>query len=268
MKNIDFGFDLNNDGHCDKCGCFVDNYGHHRARMVFQYLKEQIYPGWIEEDHRIETLSFESFVSEFFEGNPYNMYTNQTFKLWPLILRYSLNDPDDPLSCRGLNDFLRYEKIHPNSDVIELMDVALCMNLVISKFKLKKNLITFRGMAFNKNDNFVKMLDNAYIHLQENKYFLFVDNGFVSTTKDIDYAKSFISKSNKDVCVLCSYISLAGAYCMPLSKEWGTTKNDFEQEVLFKSMQEYYICAIQKYKIGTKQYYNCIIINTKEKLHD
>jgi len=268
MKIIDNGIDLDRDGHCDNCGWFVDRYGHHRARAVFQHVNEEIQLSWNDEDIRLNNLNLESFVSEFYEGKPYNMYTNQTYRLWPLIKRYSLNDPDQPLSCKSLNDFLRYEIVNPKTDAIELMDTALSMNLAISKFRLKKNLITYRGLSFGKNDDFIRMLDNAYVVLRNSKIYPFIDNGFVSTTRDINYAKTVMLKNKKEVYVLCSYISLAGTHCMPLSEEWGTTIDDSEKEVLFKSMQKYYICGIQKYRVGNISYYNCIIINSKEKIHD
>lgn len=59
-------------------------------------------------------------------------------------------------------------------------------------------------------------------------------------------------------------VILPGAKAMPLSKEFGTTENEMEQEILLKCLHTFYICSLQRYKIGREIYYRGILINTEE----
>ena len=268
MSKYDFGIDNNKDGHCDNCGWFVDQYGAHRARLIFEHANEDFKVTWIGQDAHFENISADDLLKEFYIGTPYNKHTNMTHSYWALIKEYSRNNPESPYSCPTINNYLRFRKLPKNVDPYKIINVALLMNEAIDKFALKKTLITYRGMSFNKDDSFVKMLDNALIKVKTQKVYPFVDCGFVSTSLSLNYARYYLRKSKQEVNVLCSFINLPGSYAMPLSEKYETTVKPKEKEILLKCAQKFYICGVQKYSISNKFYYNVMIINSKEDIEN
>lgn len=264
MNKIDYGVDINKDGHCDNCGWFVDQYGAHRARLIFEHSNEDFNIDWINQDIYVDSLSVDDLIRVYYDGEPYKEYNPS----WNLIKTYSLNDVNNPYSCPSINSYLRFGRILNDAEPQQIIKIASLMNEAIDRFVLKKTLVTYRGMSFNRDDSFVTMLDTALVKLETQRVYPFVDKGFVSTSLSLDYAKTFLQKSKKDVLVLCSFINLLGSNTMPLSKKRGTTTNSFENEVLLKNNQKFYICGVQKYSNSNKIYYKVIIINSKEDIEN
>ena len=263
MNKIDYGVDLNKDGHCDNCGWFVDQYGVHRARLIFEHTNEDFDVDWVDKDTHVESLSVDDLVSEYYDGEPYKEYNPS----WDLIKTYSLNDVNNLYSCPSINNYLRFGRILNNADTQQIIKIAALMNEAIDRFVLKKTLVTYRGMSFNRDDSFVAMLDTAFVKLETQKVYPFVDKGFVSTSLSLEHAVT-IAVSEKEVQVICSIINLPGSKAMPLSEKNNTTANDDEKEILLRSFEKYYICGVQKYSISNKIYYKVIIINSKEDIEN
>jgi len=262
--NWENGIDNNFDGHCDLCGRFVDKYGHHRAVRIFDFKSEEINLNHNELDIVNDSYSTERFIKEYIKNDPYNKYQNMTYKYWPYILEYAKNT-NNPFSSKCLNAFLRYDIVPKNIDVLKLINRPLEMNCAIGQFVVKNTFVTYRGLSFEKECDFTKMLDEAYKTIKNGKLFVYEEFGFTSTTRDLEYARMLSKRTNSKVHILFAYVNLPNSKAMPLSKENETTNKDWEKEILLKCLHKFYICSIQRYKVSDDIYYRGIIINTEEK---
>ncbi len=263
VKNeiIDSGVDNNNDGHCDLCGEFVDDGGKHKPRI-----KEanKIYVDSFASD--TDQFNIELFIKDYYSKDiPYFDYEiNRNYKeRYKLIKNYTKNDVNDPFGCKAINQFLRNDILEDKRNITKMIEIINEMDETISRFIVKKPLCTNRGMTFNNLDNpFIKTLNNAYIRLNilKEDYYLFRDNGYVSTSRSKEYAKTFaVPKENDKAVCLFRYLIPTGSKAMPLSTMYDTTMSDIEKEVLLESGNDYKIIEIDKKTINGIIYYEGII---------
>ena len=268
MEIVDLGFDKNFDGHCDICGRFVDRYGHHRARMVFDRdTLESFDPAYLDLDVEYESVDTRVFVDKHFKGRPYDTYKNSSYIYWPLIKKYTEDDPDDPYGRKAINDMLRFDRVPDKVNPFDILQIVFKMNAAIDRFEVNKAFVVFRGMHFANRDNqFVKMLDEAYDSLKGERPYPFFDKGFVSTSRRIEYAARFSKGQNDCVQVLLAYIIQPGAKAMPLSGEASTTAKEYEKEVLLKAGEKYFLTGLERYRVDNKFVYKGIVVVSKEEL--
>ncbi len=262
MDKEEFGIDENFDGHCDLCGRFVDRYGHHRARMVFDRdSAEQLDPSFLSLDDEVENMDTESFVDMYFSGRPYDSYRNGSYVYWPLIRKYTEDDTRDPYGRKAINEMLRFKGEIKNANPLDLIQIALKMNIAIDKFEVKKSFVTYRGMHFaDRNNQFVEMLDVAYASLKKGEPFQFEDDGFVSTSRRMEYANRFSFGQNDCVQVLLAYVIQPGSKAMPLCVSMETTVKEYEKEVLLKFGGKYTVVGLERYRIDNQVIYKGIVL--------
>ncbi len=263
---FDIGIDTNFDGHCDLCGRFVDNYGHHRAIQVFDYKDEPCDLVYDKMDRKIDKLCIDDLMCDYYVKNPYSDYTNISSFPRSLILNYTRDDVNNPYGGKNLNSFLCFYIVPKNIDPISLLTNAFQMNIEIGHFVLKNTLVTYRGLSFSSFNDYIQMLDAAYNSINQGKIYKFFEKGFTSTTLDISYAKALSESQSSKYRVLFAYVNLPGSKAMPLSSEFGTTTNDLEKEMLLKFGKDFTIASMQRYRRKGITYYRGIIINSEEDL--
>lgn len=246
VKNeiVDTGVDNNNDGHCDKCGWYVDKNGKHKIRLLNKYI---LYNDLIKEEKiNYNDNEIDYLLKNYYNKTPYSSYDNQLVSYYNIIKKYTENDPNDPIGCKAINSFLRFDKKPTQDYLINMIENIFSMNYIISQFVVKKPFTVYRGMKFeNVNNELINCIDKVYKTKIITEY---VDPGFVSTSRDAKYAvfNALEEKQSVVASVFLEIDLLEGAKAMPLSKLYRTTSKDYEKEVLLESGQKFIITYVNK----------------------
>lgn len=130
------------------------------------------------------------------------------------------------------------------------------MNAVISDFVVKKAMTSYRGIWSKPGDPFVKMLDGYLEDMDEtHKPALFVEKGFMSTTRSAETMNEYARKRDDSLChVYISVTTEPGVAAMPLSHDMETTEKVNGKEVLFQSGRSYYIIGTRRIWMGGDLY--------------
>ncbi len=236
MNNViltyETGLDWNHDRHCDLCGWFVNEYENHRARQICRRGAWEERPEWSKEDHHLERISAVDFSSEFIANSPYESQGYDRAK-YEDVYAYSTNSKRG-VSCRAVNGYLRSGKIPLGLSEVEIIARINAMNAEISDFVVKKAMTSYRGIWSKPGDPFVKMLDGYLEDMDEtHKPALFVEKGFMSTTRSVETMNEYARKREDSLChVYISVTTEPGVAAMPLSHDMGTTEKVNDKEVV------------------------------------
>ncbi len=250
MKNFivtyETGIDNNEDGHCDLDGWFLDEYENHRARLIRREKMREEKAAWAYRDHKLGLLTAEEYTDIFIQDNPYEK-TDYDPDKYKTILAYSEN-VDDKMSCAAINGYLRNGAVQNNLSERQIKEFVDNMNSCISNFTVGKTMTVFRGMRLPPSSSLQQFFDNALSSMQHShKPALFIEKGFMSTTRSLDAMKDYAATGKDDLVHVFLSITLEpGIKAMPLSQTFKTTKKKDDKEILLCSGGVYYIVGMKK----------------------
>ena len=114
-------------------------------------------------------------------------------------------------------------------------------------------------MTFRPGDAYLGFLDDAFKAMKATvKPVKFVENGFMSTSRSIETAKTYAMETKQTYCHVYMSVTIEnGVSAMPLSLSHGTTAKKDDKEVLLQSGGTHYITGmhIEPRGDGLRDYY-------------
>ena len=201
---------------------------------------------WAYRDHKLGLLTAEEYTDIFIQDNPYEK-TDYDPDKYKTILAYSEN-VDDKMSCAAINGYLRNGAVQNNLSERQIKEFVDNMNSCISNFTVGKTMTVFRGMRLPPSSSLQQFFDNALSSMQHShKPALFIEKGFMSTTRSLDAMKDYAATGKDDLVHVFLSITLEpGIKAMPLSQTFKTTKKKDDKEILLCSGGVYYIVGMKK----------------------
>lgn len=254
IATYETGIDYNNDGHCDLDGWFLDEYENHRARLIRHERVKEERIAWSYRDHKLGLLTAEEYTSIFIQDSPYGKADYNPTK-YKTILAYSEN-VEDKMSCSAINGYLRNGIVQSGLSEGQIKDFVDNMNSCISDFTVGKTMTVFRGMRLPPNSSLQHFFDEVLNRMQySQKPALFVEKGFMSTTRNVKTMENYASHDNLNFTHVFMSITLEpGIKAMPLSQTYATATKKNDKEILLRSGGVYYIVGMKRVHTGNGLY--------------
>lgn len=146
-KQCIYGIDNNKDGHCDRCGKFVDNNGHHNIDN-FGLKDIEIYKNF-DIDNAIKFYNEEKNIGKLFNYIYGSLDNTNTLKQEVLIYssyfrNYTLNNYSK-YSSKTMNKFLRTGIIPEKYNALDIKKRVERMEYLINKAKLSNPIVLLEG---------------------------------------------------------------------------------------------------------------------------